>query len=265
MAPDRAPPPDIVCRALDKRFGDVEVLAPFDVTFEAGKTTALVGPSGCGKSTLLRLIAGLDTADSGELSIGGQTADAVRGAGDLAIAFQDASLLPWRTARGNVALAQRLARQPVDRVAIDALLNRVGLTGFLDTRPGALSGGMRQRAAIARCLITRPRLLLLDEPFGAVDELTRRQLGLELPPLWRSEGTTTLLVTHSVTEAIFLSDRILVLSPRPARVLEYVEVRLGHPRASEMMEQAEFTDAFKTVTAALERGEAQRQNALAAQ
>ncbi|MEM9395579.1 MAG: ABC transporter ATP-binding protein [Pseudomonadota bacterium] len=265
MAPERAAPPEVVCHALARDFDGLEVLSEFDLTFAAGKTTALVGPSGCGKSTLLRLIAGLDTPSAGDLRIGGQSADAVRAAGDLAVAFQDPSLLPWRTARGNVALAQRLARQPIDVPAIDALLHRVGLTGFLDARPGALSGGMRQRAAIARCLITRPKLLLLDEPFGAVDELTRRQLGLDLPPLWRAEGTTAVLVTHSVTEAILLSDRVVVFSPRPAQVLEDVDVPLAHPRCSDMISTDVYEAAFTKISAALAKGEALRQGALAAQ
>ncbi len=135
------------------------------------------------------------------------------------MAFQDASLLPWRTVRGNIALALRLARRGHDAAAVDRLIDLVGLSGFADVRPAALSGGMRQRAAIARCLVTEPDLILLDEPFGAVDQLTRYRLGAELPPLWRSRGTTAVLVTHSVAEAVALSDRVIVLSSRPATVV----------------------------------------------
>ena len=251
MPAERAARPDVACVSLAKRYGAVDVLPPLTVTFAGGQTTALVGPSGCGKSTLLRLIAGLELPDAGAVTIGGLPPAAVRAAGGLAVAFQDPSLLPWRTARGNVALAQRLARQPVDHAAIDSLLTLVGLGGFLDARPGALSGGMRQRAVIARCLAPQPRLLLLDEPFGAVDELTRRQLARDLPPLWQEAGATTLLVTHSVTEAVTLADRVLVFSPRPARVVADIAVPLAHPRTPAM---AGFSAAFDQVSDALAWG-----------
>ena len=147
------------------------------------------------------------------------------------MAFQDPSLLPWRTVRGNIELALSLARRPVDPVAVDQLIALVGLDGFADVRPAELSGGMRQRAAIARALATEPRLLLLDEPFGAVDELTRQQLAQDLPRIWEARGTTTLLVTHSVTEAVMLSDRVIVLSPRPAQVMADIDISLGRPRS----------------------------------
>jgi NitT/TauT family transport system ATP-binding protein len=139
--------------------------------------------------------------------------------GALAMAFQDASLLPWRSVRSNVALARSLARLPSDDKAIMDMIARVGLSGFEDARPAELSGGMRQRVAIARCLVTQPRVLLLDEPFGAVDELTRARLNVELPPLWQATQTTAVMVTHSVREAALLADRIIVFSSRPARVV----------------------------------------------
>ncbi|MCR9069579.1 MAG: ABC transporter ATP-binding protein [Rhodobacteraceae bacterium] len=256
--------PDIVCKGLAKRFGDVVAVDPLDVTFRGGQTTALVGPSGCGKSTLLRLVAGLERPDAGSIRIGDDTPDAVRAQAGLAIAFQDPSLLPWRTARGNVALAQRLAGQRVDAAAIDAMLDLVGLDGFFDARPGALSGGMRQRAAIARCLITQPRLLLLDEPFGAVDELTRRKLSEDLPPIWQARGTTTLLVTHSVTEAVLLSQRVLVFSPRPARIVADIAIDLPDPRPGQETTPA-FIDLAEQVSAALIGGEGPSPRRLAAQ
>lgn len=227
--------PEIRCDGVSRTFGEgaraVQAVAPLSLVFEPGRTTALVGPSGCGKSTLLRMIAGLEAPTTGTLTIGGDTPVALQEAGTLAMAFQDASLLPWRTVRGNVALALKLARQPADKVAVDAMLARVGLAGFEGARPAALSGGMRQRAAIARCLITQPRLLLLDEPFGAVDELTRARLNAELPPLWRATGTTVVIVTHSVREAVALSDRVIVFSSRPARVVADLAVPAGLSRA----------------------------------
>ena len=222
------PPPEVVCRGLTLTYpGGTEVLRPLDLTLEAGRTTALVGPSGCGKSSLLRLIAGLESPTDGTVSIGGAPpAETLRRAG-LSVAFQDPSLLPWRTVRGNILLALRLARRPIDRTAVDELIALVGLEGFEDTRPAALSGGMRQRAAIARAMATGPGLLLLDEPFGAVDEITRRQLAHELPRLWQARRTTTLLVTHSVAEAVALSDRVVVLSRRPATVVADIAVPKG--------------------------------------
>lgn len=250
------PAPEVRCTAVGKTFpaaGEPLVaLEPTDLTLSAGSVTALVGPSGCGKSTLLRIIAGLEQPDpGGSVWIGGDIPLSVRRRGELAIAFQDASLLPWRTAAGNVALAQRLAGQPVDHARITALLGMVGLAGFEKVRPAQLSGGMRQRAAIARCLITEPRLLLLDEPFGAVDELTRRRLNLELPPLWSGARTTTLLVTHSIPEAILLADRVLVMSPRPGSIVADLPVDLDRPRRAEQLHSKEFGNLVDRIGALL--------------
>jgi NitT/TauT family transport system ATP-binding protein len=234
--------PDIRCTNLSRHFGSgtdrIDALAPTDLTFAAGKTTALVGPSGCGKSTLLRLIAGLDHPSTGKVQIGGATPLQMRQSAGLAFAFQDAALLPWRSVRGNIALARKLAHLPPDLAGIDALIHLVGLEGFEDRRPADLSGGMRQRAAIARCLATDPKLLLLDEPFGAVDELTRARLNRELPALWQGRGMTTVLVTHSVAEAVLLSDRVIVLSPRPARVVADIAIGLPRPRQPDAQAKA---------------------------
>ncbi|MEM8731877.1 MAG: ABC transporter ATP-binding protein, partial [Pseudomonadota bacterium] len=163
------------------------------------------------------------------------------------------SLLPWRTVRQNIQLALDLARHPRARAEIDQLIHLVGLDGFADTRPAALSGGMRQRAAIARALATRPALLLLDEPFGAVDELTRAQLAQDLPGIWEARGTTALLVTHSVQEAVRLSDRIVVFSPRPARVVADIAVDLPRPRSLQMTHTAAFEAVTEAVFEALSR------------
>lgn len=248
--------PRVVCTAVAKTFpasgGPLAALEPLDLTLEAGSVTALVGPSGCGKSTLLRIVAGLEQPDrGGSVRIGDDDPLEVRRRGELAIAFQDASLLPWRTAASNVALAQRLAHQPVDRERIDELLRTVGLAGFERSRPAELSGGMRQRAAIARCLITEPRLLLLDEPFGAVDELTRRRLNIELPPLWSGAQTTTLLVTHSISEAVLLADRVLVMSPRPGTIVADLPVDLERPRRMEQFRSRRFGELVGRIGALL--------------
>lgn len=247
----------IVCTGLSKAFpGGLRAVATFDVTFDAGATTALVGPSGCGKSTLLRLIAGLEEPSEGEVRIDDLTPARQRSRGAISVAFQDPSLLPWLTVRANVALARKLARQPPDPVLVEDLIGLVGLSGSEETRPAALSGGMRQRAAIARALATRPQILLLDEPFGAVDELTRRQLARDLPPLWQPRGTTTLLVTHSIHEAVTLADRILVLSPRPARIVADIAVPLPRPRGPEMTDSAEFRALVTRTSEALAQGDA---------
>jgi NitT/TauT family transport system ATP-binding protein len=269
MAAEPAAPPEVVCCGLAKSFagrrGSVEAVRPISLTFAAGRTTALVGPSGCGKSTILAMVAGLEAPSAGAVTIGGATPADVRRRAALAIAFQDPSLLPWRTVRGNVALARRLARMPADHQSVDDLIALVGLAGFEDRRPSELSGGMRQRAAIARCLVTRPGLLLLDEPFGAVDEITRRRLAEDLPRLWEARGTTTLLVTHSVTEAVLLADRVVVLSPRPASVVSDIPVFLPRPRPARVSGSRVFRALEDRVSAALSAAGADGSERLAAQ
>lgn len=248
-------PPAVEAWAVNKIFGQgenaVQAVSDVELTLEPGTTTALVGPSGCGKSTLLRMIAGLEEPTSGAIRIGGKEPHVVARKGRLAVAFQDPSLLPWRTAASNVALARRLAGLPKDPGKVQELLSLVGLDGFEDKRPAELSGGMRQRCAIARCLATGARLLLLDEPFGAVDEMTRRRLNLELPRVWEGQGTTTLLVTHSVTEAVLLSDRVIVMSHRPARVSADIPINIERPRRASHLGSQEFIALTTQINTAL--------------
>ncbi|MDY7099878.1 MAG: ABC transporter ATP-binding protein [Actinomycetota bacterium] len=235
--------PEVVCRGVGKTFGGrngVTALTEIDVSLEPGTVTALVGPSGCGKSTLLRIIAGLEQASEGDVTVDGASPSDLRSQGEIAVAFQDASLLPWRSVESNIALALRLARRPRDPERVKRLIDVVGLEGFEKAKPAQLSGGMRQRAAIARCLVTRPRLLLLDEPFGAVDELTRRRLNLELPPIWQDRATTTLLVTHSIDEAVLLADEVLVMTARPGRIAARVPVPIERPRRARHLHSPEF-------------------------
>jgi len=202
---------------VGRRFpGGVEALRDTSLRLSETDFVALLGPSGCGKSTLLRLIAGLDQPDDGRLAWdGGPPAP-----GDIGYVFQDATLLPWATAEDNVFLPLRL--RGISREAampqVLAMLHRVGLHGFEKVRPRQLSGGMRMRVSIARALVTKPRLLLMDEPFAALDEFTRHKLQADLLAVWREAGCTVVFVTHSIYEAAFLAQRIVLMTPRPGRI-----------------------------------------------
>ncbi len=203
---------------IGRRFpGGTEALRDVTLDIADGDFVALLGPSGCGKSTLLRLIAGLDWPDAGRLD---WQAGRPPEAGEIGFVFQDATLLPWASAEENVFLPLRLRGFSPARAMGDvrAALGRVGLAGFERTRPRQLSGGMRMRVSIARALVTRPRLLLLDEPFAALDEFTRHRLQADLLALWRELGCTVVFVTHSIYEAAFLARRIVLMTPRPGRV-----------------------------------------------
>ena len=230
------PTDDITVAGVTRTFTvdtrSVFALREVSLLCEAGSFTALIGPSGCGKSTLLRIIAGLERPDAGTVQIGGETPAQKCRTGSLGVAFQDAALLPWRTVRQNIALPlQVLGREtPGAHDLIDGLIALVGLKGFEDARPGQLFGGMRQRVAIARTLVTDPSVLLLDEPFGALDQILRRSMNIELQRIWMEKRATTLLVTHGIDEAVFLADRLVIMRPRPGRVHETMTVDPPRPR-----------------------------------
>ncbi len=244
-----------VAKAFATKTGDVSALEGIDLTVAEGEFVSLIGPSGCGKSTLLRLIADLDSPTTGTIEVFGKTASRARRDQDYGIAFQQAGLLPWRTVAANIAVPLELhgvaTAQRKARVA--ELAEMVGLTDFADRHPDQLSGGMQQRVAIARALAERPRLLLMDEPFGALDEMTRERMQAELSRIAAETGAAVVFVTHSIPEAVFLSDRVVVMSPRPGRITEVIETGFGKDvaRDESLREAASFFDRVTAVREAL--------------
>ena len=225
-----------------------------DMSLEVGRGefVAILGPSGCGKSTVLRLVAALEQADVGSVAIEGAAPAALAAAHRLGVAFQDHALLPWLDVESNVALPYRIAGRAVDKARVRALIELVGLLGFEGSRPKQLSGGMRQRAAIARALVLEPEVLLLDEPFGALDAVTRRHMNVELQRVWSEQRISTLLVTHDVGEALFLADRVVVMSGRPGRVVKTVQVPFARPRNPDVMRTEAFHRLADELIATLE-------------
>lgn len=231
------------------RDGGVSALERVSFGVEEGEFVAVVGPSGCGKTTLLKILAGILPSSSGEVLLRGTPIVGPRR--DIGVVFQSPVLLPWRTVLDNVLLpvdVQGLGRGRHRRLALD-LLTLVGLQDFERSYPWQLSGGMQQRVAITRALIHDPAMLLMDEPFGALDALTREHMNLELQRIWLEKRKTILFITHSISEAVFLADRVLVMTPRPGRIIDALAVKIGRPRSLDAMNFPEFGAYVRSIRA----------------
>jgi len=246
--------PVVSLREVTKTFqaGDLTALQSIDLDVRPGELVSLIGPSGCGKSTLLRVIGDLVEPSSGKVVVNGKRARQARQDGDYGIVFQDPVLYDWRTVAKNISLPLELLGWSKARRTerVDELLALVELQGFGGHHPWQLSGGMQQRVSIARALSFSPALLLMDEPFGALDEMTRERLNAELLRIWEASGSTIVFVTHSIAEAVFLSSRVVVMSRRPGRIAAIVEIDLPQPRNADTREEPHF---FELVTAVRDR------------
>lgn len=240
-------------KVFSSHSGDVEAIRDVSFSAPAGSRVALLGPSGCGKSTLLRIVAGLLSYAHGSVTVDGERVR--KTLTNLGMVFQAPTLLDWMTVEDNICLQGACRSIPTAELRERAhqLLSMVSLEGFADRYPYELSGGMQQRAALCRALVHRPPLLLMDEPFGAVDALTRDQIAVDIQPLLGGSNATVLLVTHSISEAVFLSDRVMIFTPRPARIVECVDIPFDHPRRLELKAQSSFATLVGHITETFER------------
>ncbi|MEM9134716.1 MAG: ABC transporter ATP-binding protein [Actinomycetota bacterium] len=254
-------PPTVEIEDVDKTFFDhgrrTDALRGLDLTIAAGEFVSIIGPSGCGKSTLLRLIGGLIEPDQGRLAVAGRPPTEGRSAKRFGWVPQSPALLPWRTVRQNLTLLPRLnqsqGRGPVADDEVDALLDAVDLAPFASALPAELSGGMQQRVSLARAFALRPPILLMDEPFAALDEITRAGMRFLLLDLWRDTRATVVFVTHSIEEAVLLSDRVVVLTGRPGQVSDELTIDLDRPRAHGVQDAEEFHDHTVRLRASLNK------------
>jgi len=243
-------------KGLSKRFAETTALQDIDLEIGEREFISLIGPSGCGKSTLLRIIGDLIQPTSGTAAVNGKPARQARIDRDYGIVFQDPVLYDWRTVAKNIALPLEIARWDRRRrtAKVNEMLDLVELSGFENHHPWQLSGGMQQRVSIARALSFDPALLLMDEPFGALDEMTRERLNMELLQIWEASGSTVVFVTHSIAEAVFLSTRVVVMSPRPGRISNLIAIDLPQPRAAATREEPRFFELVTKVREALHLG-----------
>ena len=234
------------------KSGVVPALEDFSMTVADGELVCVLGPSGCGKSTLLWAMSGLHRLTGGQVTLNGQPV--TRPHPDIGMVFQDANLLPWRNLDKNIKLPFEIKGIPPDRARIDDLLARVGLKGFEKKYPRELSGGMQQRASIVRSLSVNPSVLLMDEPFGALDAFTRDDMNLLLQEIWLETGKTIVFITHNIAEAVFLADRIMVMSPRPGRLANVYPVDLPRPRTIEVTTQPHFFELVAEIKSSIDHG-----------
>ncbi|MBM7570056.1 ABC transporter ATP-binding protein [Aquibacillus albus] len=243
---------------VDKVFNnEIIALSDFDLSIREGELVCFLGPSGCGKSTALRMVAGLGEATAGSVNVfGNHPKEMIKETNDIAFVFQDANLLPWRTVLDNVLLPLELRGGDKKEHKKEAIrvLEMVGLKDYLKAYPRQLSGGMKMRVSIARALAAKPKLLLMDEPFAALDEITRQTLQMELLDIWQKENMTILFVTHNVYEAVFLSTRIAVMSARPGRLTSLIDIDLPFPRQLSIRTDARFTEYVDLASEKLESG-----------
>ena len=246
----------VALERVTKKFDQTTALQDIDLSIEEREFVSLIGPSGCGKSTLLRVVGDLITPTDGTVVVNGKTAKQARIDRDYGIVFQDAVLYDWRTVAKNVALPLEIAGWPRQKRAerVRAMLELVELTDFGEHRPWQLSGGMQQRVSIARALSFDPALLLMDEPFGALDEMTRERMNMELLRIWEASGSTIVFVTHSIAEAVFVSSRVIVMSPRPGRISDEIVIDLPQPRIAATREDPRFFELVTRVREALHLG-----------
>ena len=260
MSPDGITPEGISLLGVSKTFQGrgktVEALRDVSLNCPAGSFTAIIGPSGCGKSTIMRIALGLESADSGTVLINGETPAVATKTGHTGVAFQDAALLPWRTVSRNIEVPLEVIGRPLSahKGRVQEMIDLVGLKGFEKSLPGELSGGMRQRVAIARSLVTEPKVLFMDEPFGALDQILRRQMNVELQRIWQEIGSTSLLVTHGIDEAVFLADRIVVMHADPGRIVDVIEVPFARPRLPSLFSAPAFHELSDHIAEVLHGG-----------
>jgi len=240
-------------KIYETKTGPVHALESFSLDVEEGEFVTILGPSGCGKTTLLWAMSGLHALTRGEILLDGRAVIGPR-PHEIGMMFQDANLLPWRNLRKNIEFPFEIKKRPVDAERVGRLLEEVGLAGFETSYPRELSGGMQQRASIVRALAQDPGVLLMDEPFGALDAFTRDEMNLLLLGLWSETGKTIVFVTHNISEAIFLADRVVVMTPRPGRLARIFDIELPRPRTVEMMFEPDFIELIQEIKRTVESG-----------
>jgi NitT/TauT family transport system ATP-binding protein len=240
-------------KVYESKTGLVHALEDFSLDVQEGELVCILGPSGCGKTTLLWALSGLHALTSGRVLLDGTAVEGPR-PHEIGMIFQEANLLPWRNLRQNIEFPFEIKRRPVDAARVEALLAETGLDGFAGSMPRELSGGMQQRASIVRALAQNPGVLLMDEPFGALDAFTRDEMNLLLMRLWSESGKTIVFVTHNISEAIFLADRVVVMTPRPGRLAHIYQIELPRPRTVEVTFEPAFIELVQDMKRTVETG-----------